>query len=170
MDPFAAFALTFGMIAAASHQAAVMEDYARARHAPMVVAQPAWEPAPLAYYVPVASVPPPVPGWAAGAAVGAQVGALASAANPVLRCGGRACGVGFDPAPVLAGAVIGGLIGHAASTPPVVAAVPPSPPPAAPRRSSADSREFTRHWQEFMQPAVPRSAEHPASRTGGWGR
>lgn len=143
MDPFAAFALTFGMIVAASQQAAIMEQYAA--HGRQAYA--------------VAPAPPPVPGWVQGAAVGSQVGAMASAANPVVHCRGRACGVGFDPRPVIAGAVIGGLIGHAASMPPPVAYIPAAAPaePAS-TRDSASSREFTDHWQRFMQPAVGRSA------------
>lgn len=145
MDPFVPLALTFGMIVAASQQAAIMEQYAaygRQAHA-------------------VAPAAPPVPGWVQGAAVGSQVGAMASAANPLVHCRGRACGVGFDPRPVIAGAVIGGLIGHAASTTPPVAyadadAAASAEPPST--RSSASSREFTDHWQRFMQPSVGRSA------------
>ena len=49
MDPVAAFALILGTTVVASHNAAVMEQYAaRVRYAQPVVAQPAWEPAPLA--------------------------------------------------------------------------------------------------------------------------
>lgn len=155
MDPFAAFALTIGMVIAASHQAAVMEQYAArapAVHARMVQAQP--DSYPVAY-VAGAPVAAPVPGWVAGAAVGSQIGALASAANPVVRCGGRACGIGYDAAPVIAGAVIGGLIGHAATTPPpVVYARPAEPPPIASGASSAAARQFTDHWQAFMQPSA----------------
>lgn len=43
MDPFVPVALTFGMLVAASQQAAIMEQYAaRARYAPPAVVQPAW--------------------------------------------------------------------------------------------------------------------------------
>lgn len=168
MDPFAAFALTFGMMIAASQQAAVMEQYAaRTRYAYPVATEPAWENAPVAY-VPAAAAPAPIPGWVAGAAVGTQVGALVSASNPTLRCRGRACGAGYDPVPVIAGAVIGGLVGHAATTPPPVR-VPIEVTPAA-RRSSSSSREFTDHWQDFMQPSVSRSAAPSVQSVPGWGR
>jgi len=120
-------------------------------------------------YVPVALAPAPMPGWIAGAAVGSQVGALVSASNPVTRCGGRACGVGFDPRPVVAGALIGGLIGHAATTPAAAVRAPVEVAPMA-RRSSSASREFTDHWQNFMQPSVGRSAEPAAISAPGWGR
>lgn len=167
MDPFAIFALTFGMAIAASQQAAVMEQYAAHARYAQVVAQPAWGPAPLAY-VPVAPAPTPVPGWVAGAAVGSQVGARVSASNPVIRCGGRACGVSFDPRPVVAGAVIGGLIGHAATTPPAAVRAPVEVTPMA-RRSSSASREFTDHWQNFMEPSVNRAAAPRAQSMPGWG-
>ena len=46
MDPFVPVAMTFGMLVAASQQAAIMEHYAaRARYAPPAVVQPAWIPA-----------------------------------------------------------------------------------------------------------------------------
>jgi hypothetical protein len=97
MDPFAVFALTFGMAAAASHQAAVMEHYAaRNRYAQTVVVQPAWEHAPVAY-VPMAPAPAPMP----------------------------------------------------------VARAPLEATPIA-RRSTSASREFTDHWQNFMQPSASR--------------
>ena len=165
MDPFAVFALTVGMVIAASQQAAVMEQYAaRARAVQPQITQPMAEALPVAYALATPAAPP-VPGWIPGAAVGAQIGALASAANPVVRCGGRACGVGYDPRPVIAGALIGGLIGQVASTPPpVVHAQVLEAQPIASRRSHASTREFTDHWQAFMQPSVSRSAE-PA--TGG---
>jgi hypothetical protein len=63
----------------------------------------------------VASPPP----FAAGMISGAQFGAQVSAANPTFRCaGGRSfgCGAHFDPRPILAGALIGGLL-SALSTP-----------------------------------------------------
>ncbi len=60
MDPLLPFALTLGMVIAASQQAAVMEQYAaRARHPQAVVAQPAWEQPPLTYFP-----PPPAPALA----------------------------------------------------------------------------------------------------------
>lgn len=168
MDPFAAFALTVGMVIAASQQAAVMEQYAaRARYAQAAAAPPAWEPAPVAY-APLAPVPPPVPGWAAGAAVGSQVGALVSASNPVVRCGGRACGAGLDPRPVVAGAVIGAVIGQAASYPPAVVAQAAGPAAPAPRGDPAATRAFQDHWQSFMQPSVSRSSG--SMPVPGWGR
>lgn len=160
MDPFVPLALTFGMIVAASQQAAIMEQYAaHSRHARAATEPaPAWGQVPIVS-VPVATAPPPVPGWVAGAAVGSQIGALASAGNPVVHCRGRACGVGFDPRPVIAGAVIGGLLGHAASTPPPLAYVAPAAPAEPPStQGSASSREFTDHWQRFMQPSVSRAA------------
>ena len=156
MDPFAVFALTVGMVIAASQQAAVMEQYAaHARAVQPQIAQPVAEAFPVAYAVATPSAPP-VPGWIPGAAVGAQIGALASAANPVVRCGGgRACGVGYDPRPVIAGAMIGGLIGQAASTPPpIVYAQVLQAQPIANRGNRASTREFTDHWQAFMQPSV----------------
>jgi len=170
MDPFAIFALTVGMAIAASQQAAVMEQYAaRGRYAQPVVAQPAWEPAPVAY-VPVAPAPAPVPGWVAGAAVGSQVGALVSASNPIVRCRGRACGMGFDPRPVVAGAVIGGLIGHAATTPPPAVALAAVEAAPVARRSPSASREFTDHWQNFMEPSVSRAAAPRVQPVPAWGR
>lgn len=169
MDPFLPIALTFGMIVAASQQAAVIEQYAaRARQGQTAVAQPVWEAPPVAY-VSVPPVPAPVPGWVAGATVGSQVGALVGAANPVTHCGRRACGAGLDPRPVVAGAVIGGLIGHAASQPPVVMAHAPSLAP--PRHgNSAASRAFQDHWQNFMQPSVSRSADGAPTPAPGWWR
>lgn len=151
MDPFAIFALTFGMAIAASHQAAIMEHHAaRAQYPYQAMALPAWESAPLAY-----PPPAPVPGWLAGAHLGSQVGALASASNPVIRCRGRGCGVGFDPRPIVAGAVIGGLVGHAASQPPAIVVQAAEPPPA-PRSNPWASRAFQDHWQNFMQPSASR--------------
>ena len=67
------------------------------------------------------------PGWAAGAGAGALLGAQVSAMNPVIRCyGGRSftCGPRFDPRPMFAGALIGGVIGHALSFPHEYAPVP----------------------------------------------
>lgn len=158
MDPFAVFALTVGMVIAASQQAMVMEQYA-ARAAQPPFAQAAPDTPPVAY-VAAAPYAAPVPGWIAGAAVGSQIGAMASAANPVLRCSGRACGVGYDARPVIAGAIIGGLAGHAASTPPpVVHARAPEPQTIAGRGSHASSREFTDHWQAFMQPSAGKRSQ-----------
>lgn len=87
---------------------------------------------------------PPGSGWAPGAMIGAGVGALAG--------GGHA-------APAVAGALIGGSIGYAATTPPVYAApVVYAPPPyAAPPRSrsapAGSSDAFIANWMNFMQPA-----------------
>lgn len=59
MDPCAVFTLTFGTAIVAGRNAAVMEQYAaRVRYAQPVVAQPAWEPAPVAC-VPVAPAAAP---------------------------------------------------------------------------------------------------------------
>ncbi|MGH8674944.1 MAG: hypothetical protein ACREVG_11605 [Burkholderiales bacterium] len=66
----------------------------------VMYAQPHW----------AAAAPPP---WALGAASGAQFGAQVSAMNPAIRCrGGRSftCGAHFDPRPVFAGALLGGVI------------------------------------------------------------
>ena len=61
MDPLLPFALTFGMVIAASQQAAVMEQYAaRARHPQASVAQPTWCPPP-AVDCPAAAAVPVVP-------------------------------------------------------------------------------------------------------------
>ena len=156
MDPLAVFALGVATIAAANH-ATVMQQYAAsAQYAYAAPAPPAWETAPVAY-VPVAPAPAPFPGWVAGADVGAHIGALAAASSPTIRCRGRACGVGYDPRPVIAGAVIGGLIGQAASMPPprvaygTAIATAPAPAPA-PRGDPAASRAFVDHWQNFMEP------------------
>ena len=65
----------------------------------MMYAQPYW-----------AAAPPP---FALGAASGAQFGAQLSAMNPTIRCrGGRSftCGAHFDPRPIFAGALLGGVI------------------------------------------------------------
>lgn len=156
MDPLLPFALTLGMIIAASEQAAIMERYAAHAHEarPMMV-PPATElaPVPLA----AAPAPAPMPGWVAGAALGSQVGAALSAANPVVRCRGRRCDAGLDPAPIVAGAVIGGIVGQATSARVVHAA--PGPAVEEPRhRSATSSLDFTRHWQEFMQPSGRRES------------
>ena len=108
MDPLLPFALTLGMVIAASQQATVMEQYAaRARHSQAVVAQPAWEYPPLAYY--------PAP-----------------------------------PAPALA-----------------EVPMPAQPAPAA-RKDSSAARNFTAHWQSFMQPSISRSA--PPAALPAWQR
>lgn len=159
MDPFAVFALTVGMVITASQQAMVMEQYAARAAAQPQLAHAVPEAPPVAY-VAAAPYPAPIPGWVAGASVGAQIGALASAASPVVNCRGRACGVGYDSRPVIAGALIGGLVGHAASAPPaVVYARVPEPQPVARRGASGSSREFTDHWQAFMQPSAGRRAQ-----------
>lgn len=126
--------------------------------------------------------PPP---FALGMASGAQFGARVSAANPAIRCIGRrpfSCGAHFDPRPILAGALIGGLLG-ALSTP-VYYGVPfvpqtgslqhtPEPHPmnsshgawtadawqqfGNPRpdsieKSRATSSQFVERWQQFFEP------------------
>ena len=158
MEAFALFALTLGAIAA--NNAAVVEHYYGhygypAQYAQSVAVQPGWE-TPPAVYVPVAPARAAVPGWVAGAEVGSHVGAMVSASRPMIRCGGRACATGYDPRPVIAGALIGGLIGYAASTPP---ALPTywAEVASVPRSSASSSREFVEHWQNFMDPSVSRS-------------
>jgi hypothetical protein len=37
------------------------------------------------------------------------------------------------------------------------------------RRSSSASREFTDHWQNFMEPSVSRAAAPQAPSVPGWG-
>jgi len=99
MDAFALFAIPFFSILAAQ-DVALRQQQAAAYHY--------GQPYHYAYAVPAGS------GWAPGAAIGAGVGALAS--------GGHA-------GPAVAGALIGGVIGHAATTPPVYLAPVAYPPP-----------------------------------------
>jgi hypothetical protein len=88
---------------------------------------------PYAYYA-----VPPGSGWVPGAALGAGIGALSGHGGPLV-----------------AGALIGGAIGHAATTPPAawVSAAPYPEPVAPPARSSASTQAFVEHWQRFMEPA-----------------
>ena len=108
------------------------------------------------YGQPYTYVVPPGSGWAPGAAIGAGVGALAS---------------GGSAGATLAGALIGGGIGYAETTPPAYvnptayqpAYVAPTGypqlmfagtlPRSAPARSG-DSDEFIRNWMNFMQPTT----------------
>jgi len=123
-----------------------------------------WASAPSAYYPGVLAAP----GWVTGAGIGSLFGAMVSASNPVVRCAGLRCVGGFDPRPVLLGAVIGGLIGHAESQPrplPMVMApawrgapsggwVAESPATAAPRTAPSDAAAtawFFEHWQRFPE-------------------
>lgn len=121
---------------------------------------------------------PAVPGWAAGAMIGSRVGMAASLSNPVIRCAGRMCTGGYNPGPVLAGALLGGLIGQVVSAatapPPGVAYLPlgavPVPAPAvlyaaapaptvpAGAAASAQASAFTDHWQRFAAPAAGEAA------------
>ncbi len=108
-------------------------------------------PPPMAYYYPALPY-----GW--GAAPGAAAGSLiGAAASP-------------NPGPILFGALLGGLIGHAATTPPLVpawglhprrpdpeltglSAYPQAPAAAAP----VDASPFIDRWQGFFEPyARPR--------------
>lgn len=88
---------------------------------------------------------PPGYGWAPGAAIGAGVGALAGGGGPAL-----------------AGALIGGTIGHAATTPVYVAPAAYAPPAHAPApsrasaASSASTEAFIANWMGFMQPSARR--------------
>jgi hypothetical protein len=136
--------------------------------------------APIPWHV--ASAPPIALGMISGAQFGAQV----SAANPTFRCIGRgsfSCGAHFDPRPILAGALIGGLL-SALSTPVYYHApfVPhtgslqhiPGPPPVNssqgawiadawqqfgnPRSDSIENNsdnnsKFVERWQQFFEPA-----------------
>ena len=157
MDALFLFALSFATIVVANNAALAQHYAAHAQYAYPVEGQLAWEAVPAAY-PPLTPHPAPVPGWIAGAAVGSHVGAMVSASNPMIQCGRRACSVGYDPRPVIAGALIGGLIGHAASMPPAYQALPADVAP--PRRSSASSSDsIVDHWQNFMEPSVSRSAE-----------
>lgn len=116
--------------------------------------------------------------FALGMASGAQYGAQLSAMHPTIRCvGGRSfsCGPHFSARPILAGALIGGLIG--ALTTPVYYGAPYVPDASAmqpvayprsvsaspiadgwlqtgtPRRDSAASSQFVENWQRFFEPA-----------------
>ena len=164
MDALSLFVLSFAAIVAANNAALTQHYAAQAQYSYPAAGQPAWEAVPAAY----PPVPPyPAPGWIAGAAVGSHVGAMVSASNPMIHCGRRACGVGYDPRPLIAGAVIGGLVGHAASTPPAFHALPADLAPA--RRSSASSSDsIANTWQNFMEPSVGRSGER--SPLSGFGR
>ena len=129
----------------------------------------------LPVYSQAIAYPPP---FALGVASGTQFGAQVSAMNPTIRCvGGRSfsCGPHFSGRPILAGALIGGLIGALATPvyyggPPYVpdtssmqVAYPPSvgASPIAdawlqtgtPRRDSAASSQFVDSWQRFFEPA-----------------
>lgn len=128
----------------------------------------------LPVYSQAIAYPPP---FALGVASGAQFGAQVSAMNPTIRCvGGRSfsCGPHFSGRPILAGALIGGLIG--ALTTPVYYGGPYMPdtssmqrvayPPSVsaspiadgwlqtgtPRRDSAASSQFVESWQRFFEP------------------
>ena len=129
---------------------------------------------PLPAYSQAIAYPPP---FALGMASGAQFGAQVSAMNPTIRCAGArffSCGPHFSGRPVLAGALIGGLIG--ALTTPVYYGAPyvadttqqvPHPPSASAvspiadgwlqtqtsRRDSAASSQFIENWQRFFEPA-----------------
>jgi hypothetical protein len=127
--------------------------------------------------------PPP---FALGVASGAQFGAQVSAANPTIRCiGGRSlsCGAHFDPRPILAGALIGGLLG-ALSRPayyhspfvPLAGSLQRTPEPQlvnsghgawiadswqpfgnpgsdSIEKNRATGAQFVERWQQFFEPA-----------------
>jgi len=119
-----------------------------------------YQPAPVALY-PAA---PAMPGWAAGATVGSLLGATVSASRPLFSCAGFRCAGGYGAAPILAGALIGGIIGHVASTPPlapvgVVYASWPAPRfsdssrfATVPATRDASAARFAEHWQQFASP------------------
>lgn len=152
----------------------LLSGHATAQYSPYVGPPPYVVPAPVAYY-PVA---PAAPGWVTGAAVGSLAGAMASASNPLIRCAGLRCFGGFDPRAVLVGALLGGIIGHVATTPHVVAAGPayipprfipefagasgyPLAPAAAPpagTSAGASAAAFTDRWQQFAAPSAGSSA------------
>jgi len=128
----------------------------------------------------------PPPPFLLGIASGAQFGGQVSAANPTLLCFGRGsfgCGAHFDPRPIFAGALIGGLLG-ALSTPSYYPAplgphtgslqhtsnpYPPDsshgawiadnwqhfggPRPDSAQRSGAEGSQFVQKWQQFFEPA-----------------
>jgi hypothetical protein len=129
----------------------------------------------LPVYGQAIAYPPPI---ATGMAPGAQFGAQVGAMNPTIRCaGGRSftCSPHFNARPVLAGALIGGLIG--ALTTPVYYGGPYMPDTSSmqqvayplsasaspiadgwlqtgtPRRDSAASFQFVESWQRFFEPA-----------------
>ncbi len=112
-------------------------------------------------------------GFAAGAGAGALVGAMVSASHPIVRCsGGRSftCGAGLHPGPLLAGALIGGIIGHAVTTPPAFAPVAPIAPYGVhfvpegaadtSQRSVSRGSPFAQDWQRFFEADRERPAEH----------
>ena len=79
----------------------------------------------------------PVSAWPAGAAIGSIVGAAASGGNP---------------ASIFAGALLGGVIGHAATAPYVVPAAPAYPPQPAAAAGGSGGRAFAENWQQFAAP------------------
>jgi hypothetical protein len=131
----------------------------------------------LPSYSQTVAYPPP---FVLGMASGAQFGAQVSAMNPAIHCaGGRSfsCTPHFSGRPILAGALIGGLI--SALTTPVYYGAPYMPDtssmqyvpyPASvsavgaspiadnwlqtetPRGDSAASSQFIESWQKFFEP------------------
>ena len=108
----------------------------------------------LPVYSQTIAYPPP---FALGMASGAQFGAKVSAMNPTIRCtGGRSfgCGAPFDSRPILAGALIGGLIGALSIPPyhemPLYYEMPISRgASSALQVSSPMSTSFADSWQRF---------------------
>lgn len=108
-------------------------------------------PAPVMYYYP--GVP-----YGSGAAPGAAIGSLVGAA------------AGPNPGSIFLGALLGGIIGHAATTPPLAPvgapyySARPDPAftgvsrfPAVPAATPVDASPFIDHWQRFAEPyAKPR--------------
>jgi hypothetical protein len=110
----------------------LLSGQAFAQYAPYPAA-PYYPPAAGVAYYPAAY---PASAWPAGAAIGAMAGALA----------------GAGPGPMVAGALLGGLIGHAATAPYVVPATPAYPPqPVA--AGGVGGRAFVETWQQFAAPS-----------------
>ncbi len=126
----------------------LLSGHAAAQSSPYVGPPPYMGPTPGAYY-PVA---PAAPGWVTGAAVGSLAGAMVSTSNPIIRCAGLRCFGGFDPRPVLVGALLGGIIGHVATTPYVVPMTPAAAAPAVASRD-ASAAVFADRWQQFSAPS-----------------
>ncbi len=111
---------------------ALLSNQVCAQYAPYPAA-PYYLPSGGVAYYPAAY---PASAWPAGAAIGAMAGALA----------------GAGPGPMVAGALLGGLIGHAATAPYVVPATPAYPPqPIA--AGGVGGRAFVETWQQFAAPS-----------------
>ena len=114
------------------------------------------------------------PPFALGMASGAHFGAHVSAADPAIRCFGRrsfSCGAHFDPRPILAGALIGGLLG-VLSTPAYSYQPPLMHPVGSPQHASDAALVNSDHgarmadnWQQFGNPRPDSIEENSAIRS-----